>query len=135
MGPSDASGAAGGPAPAAVIYVVDDSPDLAEMLELVLQGAGFPTRVFCEPRLAVEALRAATAKPRLLVTDFQMPGMNGMELIQNCRTLHPDLKVISASGHPPDPQNAGYPSKPDRVLSKPYTTRQLLEFVKELLAG
>ena len=135
MGPFDASAAAGGSAPAPVIYVVDDSPDLAEMLEVVLQGAGFPARVFCEPRLAVEALRAATSKPRLLVTDFQMPGMNGMELIQSCRALHPELKVISASGHPPDPQTAGYPSKPDRVLSKPYTTRQLLEFVKELLAG
>ena len=133
MGPSDTLPPTGAAASAPVIYVVDDSPDLAEMLEVFLQGAGYPTRVFCEPVAALTALGGASPKPKLLVTDFEMPGMNGMELIQQCRALHPRLKVISASGHLPEAENADYPSKPDRVLSKPYTTRQLVEVVRELI--
>jgi CheY-like chemotaxis protein len=133
MGLSDASPPTGPSIP--VVYVVDDSPDLAEMLEVFLQAAGYPTRVFCDPLQAVEALKAAPAKPKLLVTDFQMPGMNGMELIQRCRGLHPDLKVLSASGHVPESGGAGYPSKPDRILPKPYTSRQLVDVVRSMIGG
>jgi DNA-binding NtrC family response regulator len=131
MGLSDAPAAAGSAVP--VIYVVDDSPDLAEMLEVFLTAAGYPTRVFCDPRTAVEALKAAAAKPRLLVTDFQMPGMNGMELIQMCRAVDPGLKVLSASGHVPEAGSPQYPSKPDCVLPKPYTTGQLIGLVRALI--
>jgi CheY-like chemotaxis protein len=133
MGLSDAR-TDGNPAPPApVIYVVDDSPDLAEMLEMFLTSAGYPTRVFHEPLVAVATLRAATRRPKLLVTDFQMPGMNGMELIQRCRELDPGLKVISASGHSPEVGSLDYPNKPDAVLAKPYTSQQLVRLVRSLI--
>jgi CheY-like chemotaxis protein len=133
MGLSDARTAGSQAPPAPIVYVVDDSPDLAEMLEMFLTAAGYPTQVFHEPWKAVETLRTATQRPKLLVTDFQMPGMNGMELIQRCRELHPGLKVISASGHLPEAASLEYPSKPDSVLAKPYTSRQLVDVVKSLI--
>jgi CheY-like chemotaxis protein len=133
MGLSDARGSTGAASLAPEIYVVDDSADLAEMLEVFLESAGYSTRVFHEPSQALEALTAAPAKPRLLVTDFEMPGMNGMELVQRCRALHPDLKVISASGHVLETADEDYPSHPDRVLPKPYSTRQLLGMVRSVL--
>ena len=116
------------------IYVVDDSPDVGEMLEVFLSGAGYSTRVFTEPLKALDAFRAADPKPELLVTDFRMPGLNGLELIQRCKAIHPELRVISASAYLPDEVLAGYPFKPDRILPKPYSSAALVETVRSLLS-
>jgi len=115
------------------IYVVDDSPDLAEMLEVFLNSAGYRTRVFTDPLVALAAIGSADPKPDLMVSDFHMPGINGMELIQRCRLIHPGLKVIAASAHIMDEELAKYPVQPNRVLPKPYTRAELLQTVKSLL--
>jgi CheY-like chemotaxis protein len=116
------------------IYVVDDSPDVGEMLEVFLSRAGYLTRVFSEPLKALDALQAADPKPELLVTDFRMPGLNGLELIQRCKAIHPALKVISASAYLPEDVLASYPFKPDRILPKPYSSAALIETVRSLLS-
>ena len=115
------------------IYIVDDSPDIGEMLEVFLSHAGYSTRVFAEPLKALDALQEAEPKPELLITDFRMPGVNGLELIQRCRAIHPALKVISASAYLPEEVLAGYPCKPDRILPKPYSSTALIETVRGLL--
>jgi two-component system nitrogen regulation response regulator GlnG len=120
---------------AAVIFVVDDIPELGEMLQVVLTDAGYPTRVFCDPVRALEEMRGASPKPLLLVSDFRMPGINGLELIHRCKLCHPSIKIISASAHMIHEEIEKYPVRPDRILAKPYSTAQLLEMVKELLGN
>jgi len=116
------------------VYVVDDSPDIGEMLEVFLRHAGYSARVFAEPLKALDALQAADRKPELLITDFRMPGVNGLELIQRCKAIHPALKVISASAELPVEVLAGYPFKPDRILPKPYSSAALITTVRALLS-
>jgi len=116
------------------IYVVDDSPDLGEMLEVFLNAAGYPTRVFNDPLAALAALGSADPRPDLLVSDFHMPGINGLELIHRCRLIHPKLKIIAASAHILEEEIEKYPVQPDRILPKPYTTTELLQTVQTLLA-
>lgn len=115
------------------IYVVDDSPDLSEMLEIFLNSAGYRTRVFNDPLAALAAIGSADPKPDLLVSDFHMPGINGLELIHRCRLIHPRLKIIAASAHIMDEELEKYPVQPNRVLPKPYTTTELLQMVQSLL--
>lgn len=116
------------------IYVVDDSPDLGEMLEVFLNSAGYPTRVFNDPLVALAALGSSDPRPDLLVSDFHMPGINGLELIHRCRLIHPKLKIIAASAHILEEELEKYPVQPDRILPKPYTTTELLQTVQALLA-
>jgi CheY-like chemotaxis protein len=62
-----------------------------------------------------------------------MPGINGLELIHRCKLIHPRLKIISASAHMIHEEIEKYPVQPDRILTKPYSTAQLLETVKSLM--
>jgi CheY-like chemotaxis protein len=64
------------PGPARVL-VVEDDPDVAELLALVLAGAGYDPVVAHEGREALEILREQ--RPQLILLDLMMPGMNGWE--------------------------------------------------------
>jgi len=114
--------------------VVDDSPELGEMISLFLTRAGYLTRVFSDPLRALAVMASGEAQPRLLITDFRMPGINGLELIHRSKLIHPTLKVIAASANILDEEIEQYPFHPDRILAKPYTTASLLKTVKTLLA-
>lgn len=118
----------------AAIFVVDDSAELGEMLDVFLTKEGYPTRVFNDPLEALSALESSETQPRLLISDFRMPGINGLELIHRCKLIHPTLKVIAASANVLDEEIEKYPFRPDRVLPKPYTTNALLALVKSLLS-
>ncbi|HXT40848.1 MAG TPA: response regulator [Candidatus Angelobacter sp.] len=118
----------------ATIFVVDDSAELGEMLDVFLTKEGYSTRVFNDPLEALGALESAETQPRLLISDFRMPGINGLELIHRCKLIHPTLKVIAASANVLDEEIEKYPFRPDRVLPKPYTTNSLLALVKALLS-
>ena len=122
-----------GPVPdPCLVYLVDDNPDLGDMLDVFLRGAGYETRIFQDPLEALACLERAPKKPDLLITDFRMPGINGADLASRCRAFHPGLKVIAASANIGEGAVAGC-AQPDRFLPKPYTTSQLLDLAHELL--
>ena len=116
-----------------LIFVVDDLPDLSELMEIVLTSAGYQARAFSDPMAVLSVLNSDDPKPRLLVTDYRMPQLNGMELIQRCKAIVPNLKVISASATLFENEMAAYKERPDRVLPKPYSIAELLSAVNELL--
>lgn len=68
-----------------------------------------------------------------LVTDFSMPGINGLALADELCRKHTDLKVILASGHTDE---IGRSTKPYdlSVLEKPYTPTSLLSLLQEILS-
>ena len=119
---------------APLIFVVDDYEELGQMIEVFLRKAGYQTRVFSDPVLALTALETTDSKPRLLISDYRMPGINGLELIHRCKLIHPTLKVIAASANILDEELEKYPFQPDKVLPKPYTTSDLLNMVHALLS-
>jgi len=116
-----------------LIFVVDDSEALGEMIKIFLNDAGYEVQVFTHPVQALNALETGGAQPRLLISDYRMPGLNGLELIHRCKLIHPTLKVIAASANILDEEIEKYPFHPDRILPKPYTTTSLLATVKMLL--
>src|SRR5437016_7760614 len=88
-----------GAKPPPVVFVVDDSADLVEMIGIFLTRAGYQTHVFSDPLEALSALESGQAQPHLLISDFRMPGINGLELIHRCKLIDPTLKVIAASSN------------------------------------
>lgn len=74
------------------ILVVEDSPTQAREIQLMLEDAGFAVNTAANGR---EALRAiAQDVPDLVLTDLQMPEMDGLELVENVRLKHPSVPVI-----------------------------------------
>ncbi|MCD6049058.1 MAG: hybrid sensor histidine kinase/response regulator [Verrucomicrobia bacterium] len=116
-----------------LVYIVDDEPMIGELVGSFLQMEGFAVEIFDHPVVALAAFRAADPKPIMLLTDFQMPEMSGLELIKECRALHPELRTISISGtmSPEDMADAGV--IPDRFVRKPFLASDLRQPMAELL--
>ncbi len=123
------------PASAAAIFVVDDDVMLVEFAALVLESAGYQVRHFCDPKAVLEALQTADPKPAVLVTDYDMKGMNGLELIVSSHRIHPTLKTVMLSGTVDFSTTPTHPARVNRFLGKPYEPAQLKNLVAELLAA
>lgn len=79
-----------------VVLVVEDEPDVAEMLKRVIEAAGgFRVRVLTEPARLDEVLR--DTRPDLVFTDLKMPRMDGMEVIRRVKNFESDLPVVVVS--------------------------------------
>lgn len=118
-----------------VVFVVDDEVMLLDLAEMVLEPEGLTVLTFSDPRRALAEYKGAARRPDLLVTDYAMEGMNGLELIQECRKLHPGQKTILVSGTVDESVYANSAIKPERFLAKPYKTDDFVAVISELLRG
>jgi CheY-like chemotaxis protein len=116
-----------------VIYVVDDEAMLLELAAVILEPLGYEIQTFRDPESALRNFTRARPRPVLLITDFAMHQMDGMELAEACRRVEPGQKILMISGTvgPEIFQEAAV--RPDRFLEKPYQARQLIEMVKSML--
>ncbi len=116
-----------------MIYLVDDEGAVANIMATALRNAGQPTTVFNDPLIALEQFRGAAVRPGLVISDFNMPGMNGLELLRQCKSIQPGLRTLSVSGNltDEDMRKAGF--RPDWVLPKPCALIELVEVAKCLL--
>jgi CheY-like chemotaxis protein len=81
----------------AAILVVDDDPDLRQILVASLETLGYTALAAEDGAAGLEALKQRL--PDLVVVDFAMPGMNGAEFAIAARRLQPSLPIIFASGY------------------------------------
>jgi CheY-like chemotaxis protein len=122
-----------GPGP--LIYVVDDEPMLLELATIILEPHGYHIKTFRDPGLALQSFQTAQPRPDLLITDYAMHTMNGMQLVEHFRQLQPRQKILLVSGTVGEDIFQDAPERPDRFLAKPYQATQFTEAVKTLLAG
>lgn len=118
------------------ILVADDESHILNVVSLKLRNAGFQVLT---ARDGQEALDTAMAEhPDLLITDYHMPVMSGLELCQRLRTdpstaSMPAIMLTARGYHlePHDTRNSGIL----KMISKPFSPRQLLATVNEILSG
>lgn len=125
--------AASGQSSGALIYVVDDEPMLLELASVILEPLGYKVETFCAPETALRAFEAAKPPPALIITDYAMHTMTGLDLAAACRQIQPRQKVLLVSGTVGQDIFRGAPAKPDRFLAKPYQAQQLIDLVESVL--
>ena len=81
-----------------VVYV-DDDPIVLMMVEALLRKAGYDVRTYAEPRECLGDIEQGRIPVQLLITDFNMPGMNGLELAAAVRATLPWVPVIITTGY------------------------------------
>ena len=79
------------------IAVVDDESDLADLLSEALRMSNYDVCSFTDPILAYEHIKENPDKYSLLITDYQMPHMNGLLLAMKLLEINQSLKVIILS--------------------------------------
>jgi two-component system cell cycle sensor histidine kinase/response regulator CckA len=117
------------------IYVVDDEPMLLELASVILQPLGYSVKTFRNPDAAIQAYTDARPRPDLLITDYAMHLMNGMDLLRACRKVQPRQKILLVSGTVGEEVFKTSPVKPDAFLRKPYYAKQLVDTVQGMMAN
>jgi len=79
------------------VLLVDDKDFELESLSFLLEDEGYEVTGFTDPRTALDFL--ARHQVDVIVTDLQMPGMNGIELTQKAKDLYPDVDVVLVTAH------------------------------------
>ncbi len=104
-------------APLPRIFIVDDEPMLLELAEKILGDAKYDIQTFNNPEKALSAYSSAEKPPELVITDFAMHQMDGLDLIRECRRLHPKQKMILVSGTVDEIVFSGTGVRPDGFLA------------------
>ena len=114
------------------VLVVEDNEDVRELAVSVLGLAGYTVLSAASGEQALQLIEGG-AEVSLLFTDVIMPGgMNGLELIEKVRKLHPGLPVLVTTGYMDDLPERGR-STDLKILAKPYRHETLLEQVEAAL--
>jgi CheY-like chemotaxis protein len=116
-----------------VVLVVDDEPLLADSLALILTEAGFEARAAYGGQAALTFARET--QPSFLITDIQMPGMNGLELAITVASELPECGVLLFSGHATEQDLAAARAKgyDFPLLTKPVHPEEIIRHVREQL--
>jgi CheY-like chemotaxis protein len=107
---------------------------LLELATVILEPLGYTLETFRGAESALLAFKAAEPLPALIITDYAMHEMTGMELVEACRQIQPRQKALLVSGTVGADIFRDGPVKPDRFLAKPYQSKQLIDAVESLLA-
>ena len=115
-----------------IVLVVEDDPDLGGFLKAALQRrVGRHVRLACNGREALQVLAAEVVD--VLVTDIEMPGMSGLELVQEVRKTQPALPIVMMTAHASVDYAVGaLRHQVDEFLTKPVATAELIPKVREL---
>ena len=116
------------------ILLVDDEPDILEIISYSLKSAGYNV---CTAKNGIEAVKQAEKmKPHLIILDVMMPKMDGIEACEIIRKTpkikHTLITFLSARGEDYS-QIAGFNAGADDYITKPIKPKILLSKVKSLL--
>jgi LmbE family N-acetylglucosaminyl deacetylase/CheY-like chemotaxis protein len=116
------------------VLVVDDDPDVALYTSTVLERRGGCTVLaISDPTLARAAVDQF--RPDVVVTDIEMPGMTGLQLIALLRATQPELPIVVMTAHVSvNYAVAALRSQADEFLTKPVVSDELIAIVNRLAA-
>ncbi len=114
--------------------VVDDEAPTRRFVAAVLRRHGFTVIEAADGRSAIRRVFDHHGRLDLLVTDFQMPELNGLEVAAMVSVARPETVVVMMTGDPTALAGAEA-SAPGPVLRKPFTTDELLAAVAQALAA
>ena len=116
------------------IVVVDDEPSIVLMCRRVLESQGHTVHGFTSVPAALKQLETEPAD--LLVVDYKMPELNGLEFIQRAWALRPKLRVVMITAHGTrEVMGRATESGVQSIVLKPFTPTELAKGVAAAIEG
>ena len=111
------------------ILLVDDEPEVCRVMARILEKEGFATEVAHDGKTALQKVR--TDCPEVLITDVNMPDMDGWEVLRQAKALNPDLPVVIVTGSAGISQAvAAMRASANDYLAKPFKDHELIRAVQ-----
>jgi FixJ family two-component response regulator len=115
-----------------VIYIVDDDSNLCESLSELLRDSGYKTSYFTDSTQCLKALRFKVCD--LLITDYRMPEVNGIEFMQQAKNIFPWLPVVIITGYGSIPTAVtALKEGAAHFIEKPLEKEPFLRLIDEIL--
>jgi two-component system alkaline phosphatase synthesis response regulator PhoP len=115
----------------ATILVIDDEPNILNIVTAYLQAEGYTTHTASDGPSGLRAAR--TLKPDLLVLDIMLPGMDGIELLQQLRRESEVYIILLTAKSEETDKVIGLSVGADDYLTKPFSPRELVARIKAAL--
>lgn len=116
-----------------VLYV-DDDQALAFLVKRVLSRRGFKVSAYTDPQAALAALREQPFEFDLLVTDYNMPGFSGVDVLTEAHQIQPRLPLALASGYvTPEIEAGARAAGAQALIHKPNDVAELCDTVQRLI--
>jgi two-component system alkaline phosphatase synthesis response regulator PhoP len=116
------------------VLIVDDEEYIVTSLEYVMKSAGYRVVVAYDGEQAIEKTKETA--PDLLILDVMMPKLDGFEVCEKIRAnpLWESIRIIMLTAKGRDSEREkGMSLGADTYMTKPFSTREILKRVKELL--
>lgn len=119
----------------AKVLIVDDEPNIVTSLEFLMRRSGHEIRVAADGDLALE--EAERFQPDLVLLDVMLPRRDGFEVCQRLRAAgRSGLKIVMLTAKGRETEVAkGMAMGADSYVTKPFSTRELVDQVTRLLEG
>lgn len=79
------------------LLIIDDESSIIESLTRALHGLGFEILSSTDPKAGLEIVKNSV--PQIVITDLKMPGMDGLQVLQQVKEFNPHIQVIVITGH------------------------------------
>ncbi|MCF7958485.1 MAG: response regulator [Phycisphaerae bacterium] len=114
------------------IFFVDDEPMVRKAVDIILSREGYRVTTFSSPQNCINSLKSK--KCHLLITDVNMPDMNGIDLLTQAKSIAPLLPVLVVTGYADIPLAVrAVKAGADNFIEKPLDKDTLLPLVYSLI--
>jgi len=116
------------------ILLIDDEKMIVDSINTILQNLGYNVTYFSDCRIAFDNFSKRAEDFDIIITDYTMPYMTGIELTRLIKNIRNDIPVILSSGYiNRNLEEAAADAGVDLVLKKPLMTRELSVFLRKVL--
>ena len=116
------------------VLVVDDNPQAIRIMKMVLSGLGVSEIATAKDGMrAREIVAEAEKQVHLVICDWNMPGLTGLQLLKEIRDTHPNIRFMMVTGNVDvDSVRAAKQAGVDAFIAKPVTPNQVKEKLRVL---
>ena len=119
------------------ILIIEDDPDIADVLRYGLERRAFEARIAANGEAGLSASLDQNNPPALILLDFLLPGMNGIEVCRRLRrepsTANTPILMLTAKTSPVDRASALAAGATD-YITKPFNVRNVMDRVVSLVS-